>query len=267
MIRQAVYAGSWYPGNPDAMNRSLDEYIAEAPVDPGHAFGIIAPHAGWIYSGRVAGAVYGCVNIPATAVVLSPNHTGQGSPRSVWPVGEWRIPGTSLEVDMELADLVREHAGLESDTSAHMREHSLEIQLPFLARRRPGVRIVPVCLGQLSYGDVEAIGNGIGKAVALCGREVLIVASTDMSHHISAQRAGKLDRMAIERMEEFDPKGLFDTVRKHGITMCGVIPTAVALVAARKIGASGVKLVRYSHSGEVTGDHREVVGYAGLVIG
>jgi AmmeMemoRadiSam system protein B len=267
MIRDAVFAGSWYPGDPGQMNRVLDEYLAEAPVAPGAAYGVIAPHAGWIYSGRVAGSVYGCVDVPETAIVMSPNHTGLGSPRSIWPVGEWRIPGAGLEVNMELADLVREHAGLESDTLAHMREHSLEIQLPFIARRRPGVRIVPVCLGRLGYKEIEAIGRGVAAAIRAHGRDALLVASTDMSHHIPADRAGQLDAMAIERMEEFDPKGLFDTVRKHGITMCGVVPTTAVLVAARELGASGVKLVRYAHSGHVTGETREVVGYAGLVIG
>lgn len=267
MVREPVFAGSWYPGNPVEMNRVLDEYLAEAPVQPGGAYGVIAPHAGWVYSGRVAGAVYGCVNVPETAVVMSPNHTGLGSPRSLWPVGEWRIPGAGLEVDMELADLMKEHAGLESDTFAHMREHSLEIQLPFLARRRSGLRIVPVCLGQLGFREIKAIGEGVARAVREAGRDVLLVASTDMSHHIPAQEAQRLDRLAIERMEEFDPKGLFDTVRRNSISMCGVIPTTCVLVAAREMGARGVKLVRYATSGEVTGDMREVVGYAGLVIG
>jgi AmmeMemoRadiSam system protein B len=267
MVRQPVFAGSWYPGNPVEMNRKVDEYLAEAPVAPGRARGVVAPHAGWVYSGRVAGAVYGCVELPATAIVFCPNHTGMGSPRSMWPVGEWRIPGTGIEVNMELADLLAEHAGLESDTVAHMHEHSLELHLPFLARRRPDITIVPVCLGQLSYREVEAIGKGVAQAIQAYGAEVFLVASTDMSHHIPAETAGQLDRRAIDRMEDFDPKGLVSTVRKHGITMCGVVPTAAVLVAARQGGASGVRLVRYSHSGEVTGDTAEVVGYAGLVIG
>lgn len=267
MIREAVYAGSWYPGEPDRMNRVLDEYLAEAPVDPGKAKGVIVPHAGWLYSGHVAGATYGCVDVPATAVVLSPNHTGLGSVRSVWPVGEWKIPGGALEVNMQLADLVREKAGLESDTDAHLREHSLEIQLPFLARRRPSISIVPVCLGQLGYKEVEKIGRGVGLAIREYGQPVLLVASTDMSHHIPAAEAERLDGKAIEQMELFDPRGLHDTVRKNRISMCGVLPTTAVLCAARELGAAGVKLVRYSHSGHVTGDHREVVGYAGLVIG
>jgi hypothetical protein len=267
MDRQAVYAGSWYPGTPDEMNEMLDRFLAEAPVEPGAARGVIAPHAGWLYSGGVAGATYGCVKVPPAAVVLSPNHTGIGSPRAIWPVGSWRLPGTSLEVDMALADAIRESAELESDTSAHMREHSLEIQLPFLARRNPTVSIVPICLGPLSYSEVERIGKGIGRAVAQEGRDVLLVASTDMSHHVPAAEAEKLDRLAIDRMEDFDPKGLYETVRKKGITMCGVVPTTAVLVAARELGATGVKLVRYAHSGAVTGETREVVGYAGLVIG
>jgi AmmeMemoRadiSam system protein B len=249
------------------MNRVLDEYLSEAPVEPGAAFGVIAPHAGWVYSGRVAGSVYGCVNVPETAVVMSPNHTGMGSPRSIWPVGEWKVPGAGLEVDMQLADLIRDHAGLETDTFAHMREHSLEIQLPFLSRRRSGLSIVPICLGQLGWKEIQSIGRGVAQAIRETGRQVLLVASTDMSHHIPAASAEKLDRMAIDRMEAFDPKGLLDTVRKNSITMCGVVPTATVLVAAKELGASGVKLVSYAHSGQVTGDDREVVGYAGLVIG
>lgn len=267
MIREPVFAGSWYPGNPVEMNRVLDEYLAEAPVEPGAAFGVIAPHAGWVYSGRVAGAVYGCVNVPATAVVMCPNHTGTGSQRAIWPVGEWKVPGSGLEVDMELADAITARAGLESDTLAHMREHSLEIQLPFLARRRPGLSIVPICLGRLTFREVEAIGRGVAAAVGETGRPALLVASTDMSHHIPARAARELDQKAIDRMEAFDPRGLYETVRKHSISMCGVVPTTCVLVAARELGASGVKLVRYATSGDVTGDNREVVGYAGLVIG
>jgi len=267
MVREPVYAGSWYPGNPDDMRKMLDGFMAEAPVDPGRAVGIIAPHAGWLYSGKVAGAVYGCVEFPSEVIVLSPNHTGMGSEKAVWPVGEWKIPGGSLSVDMELADLVREEAGLDSDTFAHAREHSLEIQLPFIAHRNPAASIVPVTLGRIDWPQIERIGRGIARAVNRHGRDVMLVASTDMSHHVPAERAEKLDRMAIEKMEAFDPKGLWQTVRKHGITMCGVIPTAVAMVAARDLGATGVKLVRYAHSGHVTGDVREVVGYAGLVIG
>ncbi len=267
MMRQPMYAGSWYPDNVDRMNSVLDEYIATAPVPAGKAVGLVAPHAGWVYSGQVAGAVYGCVTVPEVAVVLCPNHTGRGDPKSIWPVGEWKIPGSSLQVDTGLADLVTARAGLVSDTVAHMQEHSLEIQLPFLARRRPMVRIVPICLGALRYRDIEAIGKGIGKAILESGKEALLVASTDMSHHVSAREAEKLDRMAIEKMEAFDPRGLFDTVRKHGISMCGVIPTAAVLLAAREMGAVGVKLVRYANSGHVTGDLTSVVGYAGLVIG
>jgi len=266
MIREPVFAGSWYPGKPAEMNRAIDGYLAEAPAAPAGALGVIAPHAGWIYSGHVAGAVYGGVEVPETAVVVCPSHTGLGSPRSLWPAGEWRIPGAALEVNVALADLVGAHADLESDTLAHAREHSLEIQLPFLARRRPGLSIVPICLGHLSFREIESIGKGIARAIEEHGRKAMLVASTDMSHHIPAARAEKLDRMAIERMEAFDPVGLLDTVRKNGITMCGVVPTTAVLVAAKALGAAGVKLVRYAHSGHVTGDDREVVGYAGLVI-
>ena len=265
MIRNHILAGSWYPAAAREMNAELKEYI-KIDEKPGPAVGVVAPHAGWRYCGGVAGKVFGSVRIPDTAVVLSPNHRGTGNRKAVWDKGAWKIPGATIPVEEKLTALLIEHAGLVSDTFAHQHEHSLEILLPFLLYRNPAISIAPVCLEPLPPSELKGIGEGIAKAIKELGRDVLIVASSDMSHFISAAQAKKLDTMAIEKMESLDPEGLYHTVRENNISMCGVIPAAVMLYAALELGAKESSLIAYATSGDVTGDTTEVVAYAGIVV-
>ncbi|MFH1434258.1 MAG: AmmeMemoRadiSam system protein B [Pseudomonadota bacterium] len=265
MIRNNILAGSWYPGTAREMNDELKEYI-KVDEEPGPAIGVVVPHAGWRYSGGVAGKVFASVRVPDTVVVISPNHRGAGNSKAIWDKGAWKIPGATIPVEEELAALLVEHAGLVSDTFAHQHEHSLEILLPFLFFRNPGVKIAPVCLEPLPPSDLQQIGEGIARAIKEAGGDILIVASSDMSHFISVAEAKKLDGMAIEKMESLDPEGLQRTVRENDITMCGVIPAAVMLYAALELGAKESKLIAYATSADVTGDTAEVVAYAGIVV-
>jgi AmmeMemoRadiSam system protein B len=265
--REPAVAGRFYPRDPAQLEREVDGYLkGTGPAEP--AVAVIAPHAGYVFSGAIAGETYARVKIPERVVVINPNHTGRGVPRSIWTAGAWHLPGGAVSVDEPLAAALRDEAGLEDDQRAHLLEHSGEVHLPFLRARRADVRVVPVCLAGLSLAECGAIGQGVARAIrksAAEPRNVLLVASTDMSHFVSADTARRLDMLAIERITDFDPEGLFEVVTRNRISMCGFIPTTVVLIAARELGASRVELVRYGNSGETSGDYDRVVGYAGAI--
>jgi hypothetical protein len=263
MDRDPAVAGRFYPRDRAALAREVDSFLSYSG-DRMRAKGVVAPHAGYVFSGAIAGAVYARVEIPQRVVVLGPNHTGMGEPAALWPGGAWVLPTGSVPIDEGLTAALAASPLLEQDAEAHLLEHSLEVQVPFLARARPDVAVAAVCLGHLRYAECEALGKLVGKAASAA--DALVVASSDMSHYISAESAREKDRLAIERILALDPAGLFDVVRREGITMCGIIPATVMLVAAREMGATRAELVRYGNSGEVNGDMRQVVGYAGIVV-
>lgn len=263
--RMPAVAGRFYPGDARTLARDVASYL-ETDAKPAPALGVMAPHAGYMYSGAVAGAAYAEVIVPKTAIVMCPNHTGMGTRRSLWPSGSWKIPGGELKVDETLAETLRELAGLEPDALAHQHEHALEVQLPFLFARNKDVSIVPVCLSSLSVRDCLKIGEGMAKAIGAQRADVLLVASTDMSHYISAAEARRLDHLALDKVLALDPEGLYETVESNDISMCGYLPTTVMLAAVKALGAKKARLVRYGNSGEASGDFDRVVGYAGAVI-
>jgi AmmeMemoRadiSam system protein B len=263
-MRNAAVAGRFYPGDPAELSRVARGYLGAAVAED--AIAVVAPHAGYVYSGGIAGETYARVRVPERAIVLCPNHTGWGSPRSVWTRGAWRIPGATIGVDEVLADAVVREAALVPDDEAHLQEHAIEVHLPFLHERQPRLEIVPICLGTLSLEACERVGRGIARAVTSAASRVLLVASTDMSHYVPASRARAMDELALSRVLALDPAGLHRVVQSEGLTMCGYIPTTVTLFAALELGASRVDLVRYGNSGETSGDYDRVVGYAGLVV-
>jgi MEMO1 family protein len=266
--RSPAVAGRFYPADAARMTRELEQMLSAPDAPAERAIALLAPHAGWVYSGRIAGATYARAQIPARVVVLCPNHTGLGVARSLWTAGNWALPGGSVRIDEALADAVLRSARLTADQRAHWREHAIEVQLPFLQKLRPDVSIVPICLGRLTIAECREIGVGLARAIdELDARsDVLIVASTDMSHYVSAAVAKRLDGLALDRVLALDPDGLYEVVTRHDISMCGFIPTSVALVAARELGASQAELIRYGNSGDVSGDLERVVGYAGVLV-
>jgi hypothetical protein len=263
MDREPAVAGRFYTDDPAALVRQVDRFLA-ASGPRVRARGVVAPHAGYVYSGAVAGAVFARVEVPPRVIVLGPNHTGLGKAAALWPGGSWRLPSGDVPVDAELTEALAVSPLVERDRDAHLLEHSLEVQLPFLARARPGVAIAALCLGPLRFDDCEELGEAIGRVAERTG--ALVVASSDMSHYEPAETAREKDHRAIERLLALDPRGLYDVVRREKITMCGIVPATVMLVAAKVLGATKAELVRYANSGDVNGDHRQVVGYAGVLV-
>jgi MEMO1 family protein len=264
--RKAAVAGSFYPGSKHELIDMLEEF-----TDPKaarlKALGVISPHAGYIYSGACAGKVFSQVEVPEDVIVLAPNHRGIGADVAVWDEGSWLTPLGEVKVNTELARLIKTECSLvESDESAHKSEHSLEVQLPFLQFLKPGFRLVPLCLLRMSFDNCEDLGKAIAKALKEYGKPALIVASSDMSHYISAQAAKKQDNLALEQVLKLNPTGLYHAVYEHDITMCGFIPASVMLVVAKALGAKEAEVIDYRNSGDVTGDYKEVVAYAGVMV-
>lgn len=263
--RAAAVAGRFYPATAAAVRQQAAQLVvSEAPPEP--ALAIVAPHAGWIYSGGIAGMTWGAVQVPQRVILLCPNHTGRGVRRSLWSGGAWELPTGEVEVDEALRDALRERCGLVLDRLAHEDEHAIEVQLPLAQARRPDLRIAAMCLAGLPLAECRAIGEGIAEVVAASPEPVLLVASTDMSHYLPADAAAELDTLALKRVLALDPTGLVETVDAHRISMCGVLPTAVTLFAALALGATRARLLRYGNSGERNGDYERVVGYAGVVV-
>lgn len=236
-------------------------------AEPERVLGIIAPHAGYMYSGKVAGRVYGAIRVPDTVLVLGPNHTGLGSPAALSPPGEWLTPLGTVPIDSRLSGLILEHAPVvHEDPTAHRFEHSLEVQLPFLQYRNPKVSIAALCLSLLDLAALSRLSEGIARAIKAYGGEVLMVASSDMTHYESAAHAKAKDDLALAEVAHLNPEALLKVCRQQDITMCGVIPAAVMLMVAKMLGAKSSRLVAYSTSGEASGDFRRVVAYAAVTV-
>ncbi|MBI3995835.1 MAG: AmmeMemoRadiSam system protein B [Nitrospirae bacterium] len=266
MLRSPAVAGRFYAAAPGPLRNQVERYI-EKDLQPQPARLLVCPHAGLIYSGPVAGAVYSRTRIPDTVMLIGPNHTGLGPSVSVYGEGGWTMPNGTVAIDRMLADAVLERCPpAESDIEAHQLEHCLEVQLPFLQYFRPDVTIVPVIMMSIDLRVCQLLGEAMADAILGTGRPVLLVASTDMSHYEPDDVARKKDRWAIDEILSLDPVGLHRVIRKNQISMCGFAPTVAALFAALRLGAKQARLVKYMTSGETSGDYAEVVGYAGLVI-
>ena len=254
MTRKPAVAGRFYPNDPKALLEDVRGHLEEHE-NKVSALGVVAPHAGFMYSGDVAGSVYSRIEIPERVILLGPNHTGQGQRISVMTEGRWSMPFGDLDIDTELAGKILKHLPeARPDELAHQHEHSLETQLPFLQYFRKEFRIVPVCLMRLSWDQCRDLGRALAKAIQSVQGPVLLVASSDMTHYESHDDASRKDGKAIDRILDLDPQGLFDTVRDHQISMCGVNPATAMLVCSKELGATRAKLSRYMTSGEVSGD-------------
>ncbi|MBI2981735.1 MAG: AmmeMemoRadiSam system protein B [Deltaproteobacteria bacterium] len=266
-LRKPAVAGSFYPSDPKRLTQEMGRCLDFPPRPKKRAVGVVSPHAGSIYSGRVAGELYSQINIPDRLILLSPNHTGYGVPFSIWPKGSWETPLGKAKVDEELAaSFMNQCPLLEEDEEAHQTEHSIEVQIPFLQFLKKQFAFVPLTLSHVSYSDCVTVGHALAKTIRFSKKPVLIVASSDMNHYENQKIAEEKDRLAIEQILRLDPKGLYETVHQKRISMCGVIPTTVMLVAAQGLEATKAELVRHATSGEVTKDYGSVVGYASLIV-
>ncbi len=265
MRRKPAVAGYFYTRNPIRLREQIASMMEKVPRRI-EAKAIVVPHAGYQYSGIVAGAVYSRVKIPDRIVLIGPNHTGLGPPVSVMTQGVWETPFGEVPIDEELAgEIVAESRMAKPDHTAHAAEHSLEVQLPFLKYLRDSFSMVPIALMGGPYSLCQDLAQALTKV--LSGREgVLMISSTDMSHYEPQEVAVKKDTEAINRILELDGPGLYNVVREKEISMCGVMGTAAVIETAKALGSTGGELVRYMTSGDVVGDYSQVVGYAGIIL-
>ncbi|HXY68328.1 MAG TPA: AmmeMemoRadiSam system protein B [Gemmatimonadales bacterium] len=268
-VRQPAVAGLFYPGQPALLVAAVRELLAVAGAEPRPARAAVAPHAGYVYSGRTAGQVFARLEVPRRCVVLAPNHTGRGDAAeggSVYAVGSFVTPAGEVPVDESTAAALLACCDLlEDDPAAHAREHAVEVQLPFLLARQPEVAVVPVVLGWSDWPRTRRLGEALAAVVRGAPEPVLLVASSDMNHYESAAVAAEKDALALAEAERLDGERLLDVTRRHQVSMCGRVPAAAVLHAARLLGASAGEVVHRSHSGQVTGDDGSVVSYAGVI--
>lgn len=268
MKRQPAVAGQFYYSEASRLAGQVAGCM-EGDRAKEHVKAVLCPHAGLIYSGAVAGAVYSSIVFPKTFVLIGPNHTGLGPRVSIMAEGQWEIPTGVLSIDERLSARIINNVPLVSrDIQAHMFEHSLEVQLPFIDHLSKDAKpeIVPITVISGTLDELRAIGEGIAKSVGEADYPVVVVASSDMSHFVSDAEARQKDRIAIDRVLALDPEGLYYIVKKDNISMCGYMPSVIMLSAAKVLGAKEARLVKYTTSAEVSGDYDYVVGYAGIVV-
>lgn len=268
MTRPPAVAGRFYPEDPTTLRAAVDSFLVGADASKKvRALACIVPHAGFMYSGRVAGDVYQRLEIPARVILVGPRHYPRGASLAILSRGAWQTPLGVVPVDSELAEKIsRAFPELQEDAEAHRTEHSLEVQLPFLQRLVPSFTFVPIVLGTVQWEQLDALGQALAAVIAATGAPVLLIASSDMNHYESDAVTRVKDRKAIDQILALEPRKLFDTVRNENISMCGYAAAVVTLTAVRELHGKQAELVRYATSGEANGDLSEVVGYAGIVI-
>ncbi|MGA2234852.1 MAG: AmmeMemoRadiSam system protein B [Terriglobales bacterium] len=270
-VRTPAVAGRFYPGRAEELLREIREYTSpgKTTVESGRiaAIGCVAPHAGYIYSGGVAGAVYSRLEIPERCVILCPNHTGKGRPLAIMANTAWQTPLGEVAADADLgARLLLRFPMLQEDSAAHRAEHAIEVQIPFLQAQQPELSIVPIVIGTSDFDVLRGLGEALADVIADRDEKVLIIASSDMNHYESDAVTRVKDHKAIERVLALDARGLWEVVMNEDISMCGFAPTIVMLTAAKLLGATSATLVKYATSGDVSGDYESVVGYAGIIV-
>jgi len=269
-VRRPAVAGRFYPAKPEVLTRELDQYLdAGTPAADRMeaALACIVPHAGYMYSGHVAGAVFQRLPARSSYIILCPNHTGRGAPLAIMSTGEWLTPLGATRVDAKLATSLRQACHLlMEDAKAHEDEHAIEVELPFLQRRVGAFSFVPIAIGVSRFAALEALGHGMAQAVKNSAAPVMMVASSDMNHYEADDVTRVKDRKAIDQILELNAAGLYEVIRKEDVSMCGYGPAVAMLTAAKDLGASRAELVRYATSADTSGDRSQVVGYAGIVV-
>lgn len=266
MVRKPVVAGSFYPDGKSSLERELHRIIPYVSKKK-KVMGLISPHAGYVYSGRCAGKGFGSIEIPEIIIILGVNHRGGGYPFAVDGNEQWNTPLGDILIDKELADkLIEGSEVFQIDSSAGAMEHSIEVQVPFIQYRNPSARILPITIASVELDRLLKGGKEIARLLEGKAEDALIVASTDMSHYISAESARVKDHKAIDKILAMDPEGLFETVMLEQISMCGMGPTVMMLCAAIQLGAKTSEVIQYTHSGKASGDYEQVVGYLSMVV-
>lgn len=269
MKRKPAVAGYFYPRKAEDLRGMIADMVdLKMEKEKEKAISLVSPHAGFEYSGPVAGAVFSSAKLPEIFVILGPSHRNMDSRFALIKEGLWETPLGDIPLESDLAEFIMRRSPLISeDEMAHRNEHSLEVQLPFIQFFKKTFSIVPICISPyVSYEELEELGKAISSGIKEFNKDVLIVASTDMSHYVSQKEAQKKDFLAIEKVLKLDAKGLYDTVQRENISMCGFQPTTAAVIASKELGAQKAELIKYQTSGDRTGNYSEVVGYAGIRI-
>jgi len=267
MLRLPAVAGRFYPADPTELTSVVRKYSqpdSEHPPMPVKA--CLVPHAGYMYSGHVAGAVFARVALPKKIILLGVRHYPRGEPAAILSSGAWRTPLGDAPIDEEFASAVRQECpALREDGVAHSTEHSLEVQVPFLQTLAPGFSFVPVALGTVEFESLVRVGEGIARVLGGTKDEVLLLTTSDLNHYEDDATTRVKDHKAIDRLLAFDARGLYDTCRNQEISMCGLGPAVSMLTALHALGAKNAELVKYATSADVSGDRSQVVGYAGMI--
>lgn len=262
-VRAPHVAGHFYPGDRETLVEFLRNLL-DGPRGTLEAKGVFVPHAGYIYSGRIAGRTFSRVALPSTAIILGPNHTGYGKPLALMPEGIWQTPLGKIAIEGALAEKLLTGTPLEKDDEAHRYEHSVEVEIPFLQYLKPDIQFVPVILGTQHTPLLAETGSALARIVAAWPEPVLIVASGDLNHYENEPITRVKDEAAIQAMLELDENKLAREVREKGISMCGFAPAYVTIVALKALGARSACLIEHTTSAEASGDYDRVVGYAGI---
>lgn len=267
MLRPPAVAGRFYPADAGELTKQIQQYASTTgALKKKKVRACLVPHAGYMYSGAVAGAVFAALDLPKRIIVLGVRHFPRGQPLAILSEGAWQTPLGLAAVDGELAaELKRACPLLREDALAHSTEHSLEVQLPFLQVLAPEFRFVPIALGTVRYDELREVGEAVAKVVAAQKEAVLLLTTSDMNHYEDDATTRRKDQKAIDQILKLDPRGLYDTVHHEKISMCGLGPGVAMLTAIKQLGATRAELVKYATSADVTGDRAEVVGYAGMI--
>jgi MEMO1 family protein len=266
VLRLPAVAGRFYPSGPAELTKLVREYTKNAKANPPeHVKACLVPHAGYVYSGHVAGVVFSRIALPRKILILGVRHFPQGEPAAILSRGAWRTPLGDAAIDDSLAEALRaECSSLREDNVAHSAEHSLEVQLPFLQVLVPGFTFVPVALGTVRFEELVLVGEGIARVLASQSEDVLLLTTSDLNHYEDDATTRLKDGKAIEQLLALNALGLYDTCRREQISMCGLGPAVAMLTALQALGAKEAELVKYATSADVSGDVERVVGYAGM---
>jgi AmmeMemoRadiSam system protein B len=264
--RPTAVAGTFYPKEPEKLTALLDQFCGQPGGKRRRVPAIVAPHAGYIYSGAIAGEAYRRIEVPQNVLLLCPNHSGKGKRVSVWTEGEWETPLGPLPVNHRIAAIFLQAMGENrGDRDAHLYEHAIEVHLPFIKYLRPNAKIIPVTLGPLSFETCQLVGKAIA-AVLSEEPDMLVIASTDMSHYLSAEECTRRDQPALDAIKKVSAEGLYRAVTQNDISMCGFIPTTAVLSACKLLGVKHGEILRYGNSGDTSGDYERVVAYAAALL-
>lgn len=264
-VRKSVVAGRFYPGTKAGLLKMLSGFTEK--VKRGEVLGAMSPHAGYVYSGGVAGKVFSRLKERDLFIIIGPNHTGHGEPFSVFSAGKWETPIGIVDIDEEFANrLIARSALFKSDETAHAEEHSIEVQIPFLQYLMKNFRIVPIIIGSMEIKKLKRAGMEISAVLKEIKKDATIIASSDMTHYEPQAEAEKKDKSALEAILNIDEDGLADVVTRMNISMCGVQAVITMLSAVKFLGANSAELIDYKTSGDSSGDYSSVVGYGGVII-